>query len=105
MTNEKQISPMEARNAISEGEGFYPIDLRTEESFKNFSIKGFHNVPYGEVSRSLPKITSEQQTVILLCENGVFSGKTQTLLENCGVESLVVRGGMETWKKVIDPDI
>jgi rhodanese-related sulfurtransferase len=102
---EIEINVIEARdlmmsNAISKS--LQLIDIRPKESFERLSLSGFVNIPLADLSRSIPSLDGKKRTLIL-CQDGMLSYKALQLLESCGFNAQVIRGGIDDWTRIINP--
>ncbi len=97
---EKEITVIEARDIIKSGEVLQLIDVRSQEAFEDFSLPGFFNVPLNKISQEIPNLDSRKRT-LLMCQDGSQSSQALTLLESCGINAQVVRGGHNDWKRII----
>ena len=96
---EGQISVLEARDWIKECRKAYLLDLRDKASFDEYQVKPFQNVPAVKISKIIPQIDTEN-TVLLICQDGIESIKAQKMFSSCGIQSYIVRGGINYWKKI-----
>lgn len=104
---EKEITVIEARDLIRENkdnDSLQLIDVRSKEAFANGSIPNFINIPLIEVSRNIPELDGKKKTLVL-CNNGKQSFEAIKLLESCGFEATVIRGGINDWRKIIDSSL
>ncbi len=96
---EGQISVLDTRDWIKEGKKAYLLDLRDKASFQKYSIKPFQNISANNISKIIPQIDPENE-VLLLCQDGKESTKAQKIFSSCGIQSYVVRGGINYWQKI-----
>jgi len=104
---EQEINVIDARDLIREDEKtrkMQLLDVRSKEAFEESSIPGFMNIPLSEVSHKVPSLDGKKATLII-CNDGSLSKKAQVLLEACGYKSTIIRGGLNDWRAVINPDI
>ncbi len=100
---EGQISILEARDWIKEGRKAYLLDLRDKASFDKYKIKPFQNIAADKVSKIISQIDTEN-AILLICQDGTESVKAQKIFSSCGIQSYVVRGGINYWQKVFDTE-
>ena len=98
---EGQISVLDTRDWIKEGKKAYLLDLRDKASFDEYKVKPFQNVPAAKISKIIPQIDPENE-ILLLCQDGKESAKAQKIFSSCGIQSYIVRGGINYWKKIFD---
>ncbi|MCP4756258.1 MAG: rhodanese-like domain-containing protein [Proteobacteria bacterium] len=104
---ETELNVIEARDLIKSSEGgknLQLIDVRSQEMFEKLSLPGFINIPLSEVSRKISDLDGKKKTLIL-CKDGRQSYQALKLLEACGYSALVIRGGLDDWKEIIDPSL
>ncbi len=97
---EKEITVIEARDLVESVKDSQFIDVRSPEAFEEYSVPGFINIPLSKLSQEIPNLDAKKRTVII-CSDGTLSVQAQKLLESCGINSLIVRGGHTDWKLII----
>jgi rhodanese-related sulfurtransferase len=97
---EKEVTVIEARDLIKEDKDLQLIDVRSEESFAEFALPGFINIPLSRLSQEIPNLDGKKRTLII-CNDGNLSFQALKLLESCDVNAKVIRGGYADWKKII----
>lgn len=102
----REITVIEARNLLQNAseKKLDPIDIRSPEEVAKASVPGFRNVPLEKLSLEIPTYDLSKK-VLLLCHRGKTSLRAQELLESCGINSLVIRGGIDDWAQIIDPSL
>lgn len=100
---ETELTVIEARDLIksSETNTLQLLDVRTRSVFENESLPGFINIPVNELSRKIDQLDGKRRT-LLLCKDGSQSQQAMKLLESCGFNVQVIRGGLDDWKKIIE---
>jgi rhodanese-related sulfurtransferase len=104
---EIEINVIEARDLIvsnNQDKSLQLIDIRPKESFERLSLPGFVNIPLADLSRNIPNLDGKRRTLIL-CQDGMLSYKALKLLESCGFNAQVIRGGLDDWTRIIDPSL
>ena len=96
----KEITVIEAYDLISSQGNLQLIDIREAAEFKNDSIDGFTNIPLSELSHHMPELEARKK-ILLIDAEGHQSQQAQTMLEACGYEPIVIRGGIRDWKKIV----
>ncbi|KAK3608911.1 hypothetical protein CHS0354_006952 [Potamilus streckersoni] len=103
--HQNEITVIEARDWLkNRTTGIIAIDLRDTDLFDEHHIEDFTNIPLEELTVELPRL-NQKKTMLLLCEDGKKSRKAHEILKACSLKSLVIRGGLSYWEKVIDPAV
>ncbi len=97
---EKEITVIEARDLIKAESDLQLIDVRSKEAFETEALPGFINIPLSKLSQEIPNLDSKKRTLII-CSDGGISTQALKLMESCGINGQVIRGGYSDWKKVI----
>ena len=97
---EKEITVIEARDLLESEKESQFIDVRSNEAFEAYSIPGFINIPLSKLSQEIPNLDTKKRTIIV-CNDGTLSRQAQKLLESCGINAIIVRGGHTDWKQII----
>lgn len=100
---EKEITVIEAYDLAQSGSKIQLIDIRSEEEYQAAHVEGFENIPMSELSHEMPNLDGKRK-ILLLCADGKQSAQAQTMLEACGYQPLVIRGGLQDWQQVIGLD-
>ncbi|MBU2512053.1 rhodanese-like domain-containing protein [bacterium] len=98
---EKEITVIEARDLIQAEKDLQLIDVRSQEAFEAEALQGFINIPLSKLSQEIPNLDSRRRTLII-CSDGDLSFQALKLLESCGINGQVIRGGYSDWKKIIN---
>ncbi len=99
---EAEINVIEARDRIASEKNLQLIDVRSKESFERKALPDFINIPLSEISRNIPKLDGKRKTLII-CKDGSQSVQALKLLESCGFDVMVIRGGLDDWSRIINP--
>lgn len=97
---EKELTVIEARDLMQEQKDLQLIDVRSSESFNEYSLPGFINIPLSRLSQEIPNLDAKKQTLIV-CSDGNLSAQALKLLESCDINAQKIRGGLTDWKKII----
>jgi rhodanese-related sulfurtransferase len=79
------------------------IDVRTEQEFKGFHIRGARSVPLGKLSA--PRVLQDRkqaatEPLYIICSSRVRAGLAAGILTGAGCRrAVVVDGGMDTWMR------
>lgn len=92
------------------------VDVRSPSEYKLDHIGNSPLVPITDIEQGLgekviadlvKKFTLSNQsvpTLILYCETGFRSNKSSQMLEKSGIKSLVLTGGIQSWRQSIPPE-
>lgn len=94
---EGQVSPIDAKEWISQNKPCYLFDLRSKEEAKTNPVKPFQNIPFHVVSKIIPQINTEN-ALFLLCDDATKNMDAQKIFASCGIASYVIRGGTKDWQ-------
>ena len=95
----KEVTVVEAFEMIEGEPNLQLLDVRSKEEFEKGSLPGFHSVPLAELSQTMPRLDGKKKT-LLLCSDGSLSHQAQSMLEACGFEPAIIRGGLRDWAKI-----
>ena len=87
----KWVTLDQAKALAQQGAGL--LDVRTEDEFRNGTVKGSMNLPLYLLRRKAPELDSKRQYVVL-CQTGSRSCAAAFLLSQRGFEVSVLRGGL-----------
>ena len=100
----KEITVLELKQKLDEGEDFQLIDVRETFEYETSNLKGL-NIPLAQVLLEQEKI-SKDKPVVIHCRSGKRSAQAIRLLENAGYTNLSnLEGGILAWKEQYDPDM
>jgi glyoxylase-like metal-dependent hydrolase (beta-lactamase superfamily II)/rhodanese-related sulfurtransferase len=103
-----QISPEALLPLLDEPGSLSLLDVRTSEEFIEWSIPGARNLPLdelerlGELDELEARVGALEGLVAVICAAGARAQHGADLLEQLGVESVIVTGGMAAWGHVYD---
>ncbi|MDF2607142.1 MAG: rhodanese-like domain protein [Bacillales bacterium] len=93
----RNITTAELKNELGNSNKQY-IDVRTQGEFKNRSIKGFKNIPLGELSTRSATLAKDKE-IYVICQSGMRSMSAAKTLKKLGFEKITnVKGGMSFWR-------
>ena len=101
---QSEISVIELKEKMDNGEGFILIDVREPHEFEIVRIPGARLIPLanfidGSVLGTLPR----NLPIILYCRSGVRSATALAILKEAGFSDAThVRGGVIAWAQQID---
>lgn len=94
----KNISPGQAREIIEKAKDVFILDVRTQEEYNEFHLKGANLIPIQELEQNIHKIPKDK-IVIVHCAKGKRSAKACEILKDKGLKELYnVEGGINQWK-------
>lgn len=97
----KQLNADEAEKALAEGNVFL-LDVREPKELDEFgTIKGYMNIPLGQLESRLGEIPKDK-VVVTLCQRGVRAGKAGELLMKNGYKVAGACGILD-WKSKQKP--
>ena len=77
------------------------LDVREPDEFADWRIPGALNVPLGELARRHGEIDVESR-IVVICARGSRADEGATILQNLGVTSEILDGGMGAWASTYD---
>jgi rhodanese-related sulfurtransferase len=92
----RTISPEEARELLAGNEAS-AIDIRGDEEWRSGRIPAARHRAEEEIDEALEQI-DEEQTVIVVCEDGGRSARLADEISGRGREAVSIEGGMEAWR-------
>ncbi|OGH01833.1 MAG: hypothetical protein A2600_10585 [Candidatus Lambdaproteobacteria bacterium RIFOXYD1_FULL_56_27] len=95
-----EITVIEAYELMQQKTDLQLWDLREPIDFGKVSVPGFTNIPLPDLSAELGDFDSRKRT-LLIDEDGTKSHQARQLLEACGYQAWVIRGGLKDWAAVI----
>lgn len=98
--NIKQLSGTEAKELFSNGtKGLQLIDVRTPEEFRANSVKGFRNMPLGQLGVQKSDLDPEKPTYVM-CASGSRSARACKVLTKMGFKDITnIRGGIVNYPR------
>jgi len=94
----KQISVIELKDYLNSKnkENIY-LDVRTPSEYRNNKIKGFKNIPVGELHSRLDELPKDKN-IFVICQTGARSNSASRLLYKSDFENVInVKGGLSSW--------
>ncbi|PIV94109.1 MAG: hypothetical protein COZ17_05845 [Flavobacteriaceae bacterium CG_4_10_14_3_um_filter_33_47] len=97
-----------ANKIINKDPSFILIDVREEESFKNYSLPNAINIPLAKLfdEESLPYLNQSQFDVVFFSNDHFYADQAWMLCNRRGFKNLrVLNGGLNTWfTTIINPE-
>lgn len=94
------VSPEDMKKLMNDKRqtaGMQFLDVREPSEFRGGHVKGFRNVPLGQLKSHLDELDREQP-VVVMCHSGARSNQAARMLAKQGFADVRnVRGGMMAW--------
>lgn len=103
----EDLTPEQLRQRIETGEPLQIVDVREpyEWNTSNLAQHGARHVPMGELLGRMGELDRDVDLVIY-CRTGARSSNVGRYLTAQGYDRVYnLKGGLEAWKRDIDPDI
>lgn len=92
----KTITTDELLQRLEAGEQLNIIDVREEDEVAAGMIPGAKHIPLGEIDRRTDEFAAGEP-YYLVCRSGARSGRASEFLNNQGIDTINVEGGMLNW--------
>jgi adenylyltransferase/sulfurtransferase len=103
--NEGEISVVELKQKIDNGDNFVLIDVREPHEYRICSIPGSKLVPLGELSKRVGEFDPNAD-IVVHCKSGMRSAKACAFLRQNGYQHVRnVVGGILAWSDKVDPSV
>ena len=86
---------------LDRDERLFMIDVRETDEVADWQIPGVHNIPLGELDRSVAGLPRDAHFVVI-CAKGARALQGATILADHGIASAVLEGGMGAWASTYD---
>jgi len=98
------ITPQELQELITNKTNITLLDVRTHQETEISSIGGVH-IPLNELPNRINELDPENH-IVIYCHHGVRSLTAVGILQSYGFNKVQhLRGGIDAWSGVIDPNI
>ncbi len=108
MSEEYEVTPLEARNLLENNGGAVLIDVREPEEFALARVENSRLIPMRTIPAELQKLEqlTDESTLLVLCHHGVRSLQVVAWLRGQGIEDCYsVAGGIDRWSYEVDPNV
>lgn len=99
-----EIDILKIEKWIKEKRNFTFLDVRTEEERGMASIGGEH-IPLDQLQLRFQELDPNTRPWVIYCHHGVRSLYAAQFLKLNGYDALSMRGGIDEWSRVVDPDV
>jgi len=103
-----EVTPLEVKRRLDEGEKLKLIDVREAFEHQLTRIEGAELIPMNTVPQRVQEIDAqaESATLVIFCHHGMRSLNVADWLRRQGVENCQsMSGGIERWSLEIDPKV
>lgn len=94
-----EINVIAAKNLIESDDKIEKIDVRKKEEFEKSNLNGFRNIPLPDIAKVISSLNTRNK-ILLLDQTGEESKQARVILDACGFETIIVRGGLNNWAKI-----
>ena len=92
----KTITPEELQKRLEAGEELHIIDVREDDEVAAGMIPGAQHIPLGQVEERVGELDADKE-YYMVCRGGRRSAVACEILEDNGVKSVNMEGGMTAW--------
>jgi rhodanese-related sulfurtransferase len=101
----KQISAIELKNKIQNGESLFLLDVREPNEFQYARIGESVSIPLNQIPQRLDEL-DRQQKIVVICHHGIRSQQAANYLAHYGFENVSnLRGGIDAWSCECDNSV
>ena len=97
-TTVKSSTPGEVKAVLSENKACQLVDVRTPLEFESEHIENSFNIPLDELGKRASELKKDSE-IILICRSGNRAGRASQVLSAHQYQTVVMEGGIESWKK------
>jgi len=98
-----EITPEDLAKKLKSSSPPHLLDVRQPEEFALTSLAGAQLIPLGELSSRLGELPPGD--LVVYCHHGGRSLQAAALLAAQGRPALSLRGGIDAWARLIDPNL
>ena len=98
-----EISPEDLAKKLKSPSPPHLLDVRQPEEFALTALAGAQLIPLGELSSRLGELPPGD--LVVYCHHGSRSLQAAALLAAQGRSALSLRGGIDAWARLIDPEL
>ena len=84
-------------SALAAGEDILLYDVRTPEEYESGHIPGAVNIPFYDITKTLPSI-KKNDIIVLYCVSGVRSHSAYLILSDKGFNHVIDFGALWNWE-------
>jgi rhodanese-related sulfurtransferase len=94
----KQLTTEELRKMVQSGKKYFYLDVREpKELTEQGAIKGYVNIPIGELEKRMSEIPKDA-VIITMCRRGVRAARAAAMLQKAGYKT-VGACGLTEWRE------
>jgi glyoxylase-like metal-dependent hydrolase (beta-lactamase superfamily II)/rhodanese-related sulfurtransferase len=95
-STDKEITAIELKKSMDANQDLFLLDVRESDEFAEWNIEGSHNIPLGDLSKSLDKIPYKKK-VVAICPHGNRSKIAKFIMQAYGYNIESLEGGLKAW--------
>ena len=94
-----KVSTLQATQLMNQNKAVI-VDVRDAEEFKAGSLRGARNIPLKDLPNRMSELDKfKNKTAIVVCQNGIASGKAAAQFKKAGFEqAAALDGGIAAWQ-------
>ncbi|MDD5578883.1 MAG: rhodanese-like domain-containing protein [Methylobacter sp.] len=101
----KQISAIELKNRIQNGDNLFLLDVREPNEFQYAHIDNSVLIPLNQIPKRLGELDAQQE-IVVICHHGMRSQQAADYLEHSGFKNIAnLKGGIEAWSCECDSSV
>jgi rhodanese-related sulfurtransferase len=104
MVGQIEAAELAARLARPEGERPHLLDVREAQEFALVRLPDAQLIPLHELPARLDEVPAGRE-VVVYCHHGIRSLSGAAILEAAGRQACSLRGGIDAWSRLIDPNL
>ncbi|AIQ52304.1 rhodanese-like domain-containing protein [Paenibacillus sp. FSL R7-0331] len=101
MNDIPQVTPDELRQRLAAGEDLLLIDVREEDEVAAGMIPGAQHIPMGQIPQRSGDLPADSG-IIFICRSGARSQRVCEYLQQFGIQSSNLSGGMIEWNETAE---
>jgi len=106
-TTKLEITPLELKKRLDEGEKLFILDIREDHELGICSLENSAQIPMGELPQRFQELNEQlEEEIIVYCRSGVRSDRCAGFLRAQGFKKVVnMTGGILRWADEVDPSL
>ena len=98
---DKDISANDLKQLLDSNVDLFLLDVREPDEFDDWNIEGSHNIPLGDLSKSLYLIPFNKK-VVAICPHGNRSKIAKFIMRPYGYDVESLEGGLKAWSTALE---